>query len=520
MEDLRVVAVGPRAPGVYTANRRSVILGRSSASGVSAGLQRYCARRWANSRRTLSVRPHIGTTSTRPSRTWRTASSPRMPAAVELQQHAVHRGRGGGVPELVCAPDQPVPVVPRVALGVALREDHRRLHVAALVGDPQVELEIGPVARQLVDDPLELRGQGHGRSVLRAPAYHWTHGHQRAQSRRARPPRPDRGRRCPGAARPRPPDGARPGRARVSAGPGHQRRGGARPGRRVVTRRSSTPRAASSPTCACSRSRPEELWLDLEEVARETALRELTMYKIGRRVEIDDGRRPHGAVRDRAARVGGARARRYRRRARRLPPSTRGRTAPTTRSWPPPTRLRPAGRAGRSRGPDASAERGGRRAGVGGRGRGRAHRARPPALRRRHERREPPGRGRHRRAGRELHEGLLRRPGAGRAHVPQGTSQPPPAGPAALGAGRARHLGDRRRQGGRPRSARRASPHPRSRSHSRSCAARWSPATRSRPARRPQRSSSPRSDHSSAPALRIPLLVEARKPPRPSAGGG
>ena len=33
---------------------------------------------------------------------------------------------------------------------------------------------------------------------------------------------------------------------------------------------------------------PEELWLDLEAVARETALRELTMYKIGRRVEIAD----------------------------------------------------------------------------------------------------------------------------------------------------------------------------------------------------------------------------------------
>ena len=33
---------------------------------------------------------------------------------------------------------------------------------------------------------------------------------------------------------------------------------------------------------------PEEVWLDLEPVARETVLRELTMYKIGRRVEIAD----------------------------------------------------------------------------------------------------------------------------------------------------------------------------------------------------------------------------------------
>jgi tRNA-modifying protein YgfZ len=34
---------------------------------------------------------------------------------------------------------------------------------------------------------------------------------------------------------------------------------------------------------------PEELWIDLEEVARDVAVRELKMYKIGRKVEIDDG---------------------------------------------------------------------------------------------------------------------------------------------------------------------------------------------------------------------------------------
>ncbi len=33
---------------------------------------------------------------------------------------------------------------------------------------------------------------------------------------------------------------------------------------------------------------PEELWLDLEEVAHETAVRELKLYKIGRKVEIAD----------------------------------------------------------------------------------------------------------------------------------------------------------------------------------------------------------------------------------------
>jgi tRNA-modifying protein YgfZ len=33
---------------------------------------------------------------------------------------------------------------------------------------------------------------------------------------------------------------------------------------------------------------PEELWLDVEDVSHETAVRELTMYKIGRQVEIAD----------------------------------------------------------------------------------------------------------------------------------------------------------------------------------------------------------------------------------------
>src|SRR6266545_5424271 len=40
----------------------------------------YCARRRANSSRTLWGRPHIGTTSTRPSRTPETAISPVNPA--------------------------------------------------------------------------------------------------------------------------------------------------------------------------------------------------------------------------------------------------------------------------------------------------------------------------------------------------------------------------------------------------------------------------------------------------------
>ena len=59
--------------------------------------------------------------------------------------------------------------------------------------------------------------------------------------------------------------------------------------------------------------------------------------------------------------------------------------------------------------------------------------------------RHDPAGGRHQRARRELHQGLLRRPGDGRAAPLQGQAEPPPARPAASRAGRAR----------RPRSARR-----------------------------------------------------------------
>ena len=77
----------------------------------------------------------------------------------------------------------------------------------------------------------------------------------------------------------------------------------------------------------------------------------------------------------------------------------------------------------------------------------------------------------------ELREGLLRGPGDGRAAALQGQAEPPPARPAALGAGRAapRSCWARRWSAG---SAPPASPRGRARSRSRSCAARRPPATR------------------------------------------
>ena len=108
--------------------------------------------------------------------------------------------------------------------------------------------------------------------------------------------------------------------------------------------------------------------------------------------------------------------------------------------------------------------------------------------------RDPAG-GRPQRARGLVHEGLLRRPGDGRAAVLPRQAEPPPARAEAQRAGRAGHAAAARREGGRARS--RASPSPPStgRSRWRSCAARPSPARRSRPATAtsPPRSSSCRS---------------------------
>src|SRR5439155_13845899 len=64
---------------------------------------------------------------------------------VEQLQRAVHRGSGGGVTEAVRDEQAPVPVVVGVGLRVARDQVHGRFHVARLIPDAQVELEVGPV---------------------------------------------------------------------------------------------------------------------------------------------------------------------------------------------------------------------------------------------------------------------------------------------------------------------------------------------------------------------------------------
>ena len=86
---------------------------------------------------------------------------------VELFERAVDRGGGRGVAEPVGAEQPPVPVLPRVGLGVAGRKQDGGFDVAAEVVDPKVELEIRPVIRKRVDDLLEGLGESHrGRAYL------------------------------------------------------------------------------------------------------------------------------------------------------------------------------------------------------------------------------------------------------------------------------------------------------------------------------------------------------------------
>jgi tRNA-modifying protein YgfZ len=87
---------------------------------------------------------------------------------VELPQDAGDRGSGGSVPEPVGHNQAPMPVLPRIGLRVAGREQHGRFDITAQVVNAQVELEIGPVTRQRVDDLFEGLGKRHPREPIGA----------------------------------------------------------------------------------------------------------------------------------------------------------------------------------------------------------------------------------------------------------------------------------------------------------------------------------------------------------------
>ncbi len=153
---------------------------------------------------------------------------------------------------------------------------------------------------------------------------------------------------------------------------------------------------------------PDWIWIDTEPGADAVLLKTIETYSLGRDVTLGVRRRGdrladrRARPRRRAARGG---ARLGRGRARDLRPHLRGRRHDRPR---PPGGRRPRGR-----------------------GRVRADRGRYPPLRPRHGRRHDPPGGRHQRARRLVHQGLLRRPGDGRAPLLQGKAEPPPARPEA-----------------------------------------------------------------------------------------
>ena len=147
------------------------------------------------------------------------------------------------------------------------------------------------------------------------------------------------------------------------------------------------------------------------------------------------GHRPYGRARrrlgDRPGRDrGGRRSARPRARAPRADvggsrPSPPRPTSASTSSWPA-TRSRPPAPRSPSAAPSRSARRPPRSSGSRRAGRASA----------RDDHRDDPAGGRHQRARRQLHEGLLHRPGDGRPPPLQGQAEPPPARAAARRAGR------------------------------------------------------------------------------------
>ena len=223
---------------------------------------------------------------------------------------------------------------------------------------------------------------------------------------------------------------------------------------------------------------PTRCWLDTEAIAGDAVLRHLSMYKIGRDVDDRRGhRRPDGDLGDRPGRGRG-----------------RARRAGRPRARPPRLRPSAASSASRSRTDlgvdliapraervevlaalaDAGAEPVGEEAAeiVAGRGR-------PPALRARDDDRDDPPGGGDQRARRELHQGLLHRPGDGRPPALQGQAEPPPARPAARARRSPPAIPCAWASASSGRSGPPSSPPPAARSRSRSCAARPSRAPRS-----------------------------------------
>ena len=324
-------------------------------------------------------------------------------------------------------------------------------------------------------------------------------------------PRPARGRRLAAARRARDaPASTGLRRRRLPAGPADQRRRGARARGRAATRRCSTARAGCRATCASCASRRSGSGSTPRPRRSAAVLRHLGMYKIGREVEVADR---SDEARDRLGdrpRLGLA----HRDPTARRP---RARTVRSSSAASPAAPSRPtSGSTWSARRPTPRAVTGAlEAAGVVGVSEEAAEIVRVESGRPRFgcemgTADDPPGGG-HQRACRQLHQGLLHRPGDGRPAALQGQAEPPSAWPAPGRDGRRRRSDRRRRARGRGPSGPSPSPPRSARSRWRSCGARPSPATRSRSATAsPPRSSSFRSRHGHARRRRPGFVVGLR----------
>ena len=268
-------------------------------------------------------------------------------------------------------------------------------------------------------------------------------------------------------------------RRRVPAGSAHQRHRAPRARSTAATPRCSTARATSRRTCGSCAPTRTPFCSKARRTPGAVLLRHLSMYKIGREVEVADRSSEHALIS--ADRAPLARARRR-----------GGARASSTRTLSSSSEAPARGPLATDAGVDllaapATRMRSSPRCWSGGCGAGRPRRrgdppgrVGPPALRPRARARDDAGRGGHRRAGRGLREGLLHRPGAGRAAALPRPAEPGAPRACASRLRRRRRDREQRRPRARHRSGPPSSPPPSGRSRSPCSAAKASRATPSR----------------------------------------
>lgn len=207
----------------------------------------------------------------------------REPGLVQLREDTVDRAPRGRMAEAVGDQDAPVPVRTRVRLWVRLSEDYGRLDVSLLLVDPELYLEIRPVARKLVDGLTEALGKGgHTQSLISSAMATRALPEIDAQYRELREGAGLVNRSERAALEVRGPDAAEFLQGQVTndvlaleAGQGC-----------YAAMLNPKGRVLADMRIVCAE--PGRYLVDTESAALEAVLRDLRMYKIGRQVEVAD----------------------------------------------------------------------------------------------------------------------------------------------------------------------------------------------------------------------------------------